>query len=111
MELIVTVGRRKTSVARVFMKKGTGNIVVNDRPLATYFPIPYYQQAVVKPLTVTEMSNDMDIQVNVQGGGVSINRKKIEDIQLVIDSSMLLHGKYLLVQKGKKNYVIVEILP
>jgi len=46
---------------------------------------------------------------NVQGGGVSINRKKIEDIQLVIDSSMLLHGKYLLVQKGKKNYYLVNV--
>lgn len=46
---------------------------------------------------------------NVQGGGVSINRKKIEDIQLVIDSSMLLHGKYLLVQKGKKNYYLVSV--
>ena len=46
---------------------------------------------------------------NVQGGGVSINRKKIEDIQLVIDSSMLLHGKYLLVQKGTKNYYLVNV--
>lgn len=46
---------------------------------------------------------------NVQGGGVSINRKKIEDIQLEIDSSMLLHGKYLLVQKGKKNYYLVSV--
>ena len=46
---------------------------------------------------------------NVQGGGVSINRKKIEDIQLVINSSMLLHGKYLLVQKGKKNYYLVSV--
>ena len=46
---------------------------------------------------------------NVQGGGVSINRKKIEDIQLVIDSSMLLHGKYLLVQKGKKNYFLAKV--
>ncbi len=46
---------------------------------------------------------------NVQVGGVSINRKKIEDIQLVIDSSMLLHGKYLLVQKGKKNYYLVNV--
>jgi small subunit ribosomal protein S9 len=85
MELIVTVGRRKTSVARVFMKKGTGNIVVNDRPLATYFPIPYYQQAVVKPLTVTEMSNDMDIQVNVQGGGV---KGQAEAVRLGISKAL-----------------------
>lgn len=44
----------------------------------------------------------------VQGGGVSINRKKVENIQLTIESSLLLHGKYLLVQKGKKNHYLVK---
>lgn len=45
----------------------------------------------------------------VQNGGISINRKKIEDTQLKLDSSMLLHEKYLLVQKGKKNYYLGKI--
>ena len=44
----------------------------------------------------------------VMGGGVSINRKKVDTIQLSIESSLLLHGKYLLVQKGKKNYYLVK---
>lgn len=44
----------------------------------------------------------------VQGGGISINRKKVEGIQLTINNSMLLHGKYLLVQKGKKNYYLIQ---
>ena len=44
----------------------------------------------------------------VQGGGVSINRKKIEGIDFKIESSLLLHGQYLLVQKGKKNYYLVK---
>jgi tyrosyl-tRNA synthetase len=44
----------------------------------------------------------------VQGGGVSINRKKIDNLQLTIDSNLLLHKKYLLVQKGKKNYYLVK---
>jgi tyrosyl-tRNA synthetase len=47
---------------------------------------------------------------NVQGGGVSINRKKVEDVQMAIDKTMLLHSKYLLVQKGKKNYYLVSVL-
>lgn len=47
---------------------------------------------------------------NVQGGGVSINRKKIDNVQLTVDKTMLLHGKYLLVQKGKKNYYLVSVL-
>ena len=45
----------------------------------------------------------------VQQNGVSINRKKVEDLQLKIDNSMLLHNKYLLVQKGKKNYYLVIV--
>jgi tyrosyl-tRNA synthetase len=45
----------------------------------------------------------------VQGGGVSINRKKVEGIELKVDVSLLLHEKYLLVQKGKKNYYLVKI--
>ncbi len=57
----------------------------------------------------TIFSSKGEARKNVQGGGVSINRKKIEDIQLLIDSSMLLHGKYLLVQKGKKNYYLVSV--
>ena len=45
----------------------------------------------------------------VQGGGVSINRKKVESIDLKVDSSFLLHGKYIMVQKGKKNYFLVHL--
>ncbi len=47
---------------------------------------------------------------NVQGGGVSINRKKIDNVQLTVDKTMLLHGKYLLVQKGRRNYYLVSVL-
>jgi len=44
----------------------------------------------------------------IQGGGVSINREKVSDVQMAIDNSLLLHGKYILVQKGKKNYYLVK---
>ena len=47
---------------------------------------------------------------SVQGGGVSINRKKVEGIDLKIDNNHLLHKKYLLVQKGKKNYYLIKII-
>lgn len=46
----------------------------------------------------------------IQGGGVSINRKKIDNVQLAIDNTLLLHHKYLLVQKGKKNYYLVKAI-
>jgi len=44
----------------------------------------------------------------VQGGGISINRRKVEGLQLTVNSSMLLHGRYILVQKGKKNYYLIQ---
>ena len=45
----------------------------------------------------------------VQGGGISINRKKVEDVNMSVKSSLLLHEKYILVQKGKKNYYLVAV--
>jgi tyrosyl-tRNA synthetase len=45
----------------------------------------------------------------IQGGGVSINRKKVDNIAMKVDTSLLLHEKYILVQKGKKNYYLVRM--
>jgi tyrosyl-tRNA synthetase len=45
----------------------------------------------------------------IQGGGISINRKKVDTIQLTIDKSMLLHNKYMLIQKGKTSHYLVRI--
>jgi tyrosyl-tRNA synthetase len=46
----------------------------------------------------------------IQGGGISINRKKVTDVQMAIDNSLLLHNKYILVQKGRKNYYLVKLV-
>ena len=51
-----------------------------------------------------------DARKTVQGGGISINRKKVEGIDFKIDTSLLLHNQYLLVQKGKKNYYLVKVI-
>ena len=45
----------------------------------------------------------------IQNGGVSINRKKIESVQFMVTTELLLHHKYILVQKGKKNFFLVEL--
>lgn len=65
------VGRRKTSSARVFIKPGTGKILVNQRSLEEYFPRPTLCILVRQPLKAVELENQLDILVNVQGGGVS----------------------------------------
>lgn len=62
-------GRRKTSVARVFMKKGKGDIVVNGKPLDQYFARETGRMVVRQPLVLVNAANDFDIRVNVRGGG------------------------------------------
>jgi tyrosyl-tRNA synthetase len=55
-------------------------------------------------------SSKGEARKTIQGGGVSINRKKVDDVQMKIDRSLLLHEKYILVQKGKKNYYLVKLV-
>lgn len=62
-------GRRKTSTARVFITKGEGNIVVNNRPVEQYFGREVARMIVRQPLDVTEMHDKFDIKVTVKGGG------------------------------------------
>lgn len=64
-------GRRKSSVARVFLKSGNGNIIVNDKPVDAYFSRVTSRMILRQPLELTNMSERLDILVNVAGGGES----------------------------------------
>ncbi len=64
-------GRRKSAVARVFMKVGKGDIVVNDKPVDVFFSRETGRMVVRQPLTLTETLGKFDIMVNVTGGGES----------------------------------------
>jgi small subunit ribosomal protein S9 len=64
-------GRRKESVARVFIKAGSGRIVVNDKPVDEYFSRETGRMIVRQPLVLTDNLNTFDIMVNVSGGGES----------------------------------------
>ena len=64
-------GRRKSAVARVFMKAGKGTIVVNDKPVDVFFSRETGRMIVRQPLTLTETLDKFDIMVNVTGGGES----------------------------------------
>jgi small subunit ribosomal protein S9 len=64
-------GRRKSSVARVFIKAGSGKIVVNDKPVDEYFSRETGRMIVRQPLVLTDNLNTFDIMVNVSGGGES----------------------------------------
>ncbi|HHI79837.1 MAG TPA: 30S ribosomal protein S9 [Planctomycetes bacterium] len=62
-------GRRKTSVARVRIKAGTGNFIINGKPMKDYLPVLNMQISAMSPLTATETKERYDIWVNVKGGG------------------------------------------
>ncbi len=69
MDQILTVGRRKTSTARVFLEKGTGSIIVNKKKLEEYFGREVAQMVVKQPLETVEMLDGFDIKATVSGGG------------------------------------------
>ena len=69
MEQIITVGRRKTSTARVYLSKGKGKIIVNDKPLNEYFGREVAQMLVMQPLNLVELLEKIDIRAMVNGGG------------------------------------------
>ncbi|MEQ9305533.1 MAG: 30S ribosomal protein S9, partial [Marinoscillum sp.] len=65
MEIINTIGRRKTSVARIYLESGKGTITVNDKDIAIYFPSEILQTIVKQPLVTLEVDGNYDINVNV----------------------------------------------
>lgn len=70
MEVINALGRRKSAVARVYVKAGKGNITINGRELENYFKEETLQFIVKQPLQITNTLADFDINVNLDGGGI-----------------------------------------
>ena len=71
MEVINTLGRRKTAVARLYMKPGSGQIMANNRDYKEYFCVPTLQYKVEQPLQVANLMGQYDIKANLDGGGVT----------------------------------------
>ena len=71
MEIINTLGRRKTSVARVYLTKGTGKVTVNKKDVAEFFPVALLQVKIQQPFVLTETKDQYDVTVNVTGGGIN----------------------------------------
>ena len=64
-------GRRKTAIARVFLKDGSGSITVNGRAFEEYFPTVALQNQIIFPLALTNTRQNYDVQVNATGGGTT----------------------------------------
>ncbi len=70
MEVVNTLGRRKSAVARVYVKDGSGKITINSRSIEVYFPLEILRFVVKQPLMVTETTEAYDININLDGGGI-----------------------------------------
>ncbi len=84
--MINSIGRRKASTARVYVVKGSGNIVINGKDLKEYFPMPSVQASVVDPLHIANAVGQYDIKVTVAGGGF---KGQSEAIRLGISRSLV----------------------
>ncbi|MBC6613057.1 30S ribosomal protein S9 [Hymenobacter aerilatus] len=86
MEISNTSGRRKTSVARIYMQAGQGNITINGRDMKSYFGNELLENIVNQPLATIEQVGQYDIKVNVRGGGISA---QAEAIRLAISKALV----------------------
>ncbi|QIA07011.1 30S ribosomal protein S9 [Draconibacterium halophilum] len=69
MEVINTIGRRKSAVARIYVSEGKGNITINKRELKEYFPAETLQYIAMQPLNLLEIVEKYDVKANLDGGG------------------------------------------
>jgi len=119
----ISVGRRKTSVARVILKPGSGEVKINDKKLEIYFPIDTLMSDVLLPFVVTETTGKYDVVANVDGGGstgqagavklgisralVEINsdfRPKLREHDLLTRDSRMVERKKYGQKKARKRF-------
>lgn len=86
------IGRRKTAVARVYLRPGSGNIVINKKPLEAYLPTEARQRALRSPFVVTGLEGQFDVLVNAKGGGLT---GQAEATQLGIARALLEYNEEL----------------
>lgn len=86
MEVVNTLGRRKTAVARIFISEGKGNITINKREMKEYFPNLTLQYIVMQPLQLMGLTEKFDIKVNLDGGGI---KGQAEALRLAISRALV----------------------
>jgi len=101
MEMINAIGRRKRSVARVYLKKGSGKIEVNGKDYKAFFPQKHIQHAITDPFDTVEIDGNIyDLQINVNGGGF---KGQAEATRMAIARALIqLNADYRAPLKAKK---------
>ena len=85
MEVIHKIGRRKTSVARIYLSKGKDKMIVNGKDFKDYFPTTSLQYKIIQPFKLTDNLGKFDLSVNVYGGGIT---GQVEAIRLAISRAL-----------------------
>ena len=85
MEVTHTIGRRKTSVARIYLQEGKGAISVNQKDYKNYFPTPHLQYKIEQPFALTSTAGSYDLKVTVKGGGAN---GQAEAVRLAISRAL-----------------------
>ena len=85
MEVIHKIGRRKTAVARVYMKPGSGKVTINKKDLNEYFTTSILQYKVTQPFALLNLEGAYDLKVNVYGGGIT---GQAEAIRLAVSRAL-----------------------
>ncbi len=99
MEVINTIGRRKTAVARVYLKPGNGQITVNKRDVKDYFATSILQYVVNQPFQITGNEGKYDLKVNLDGGGI---KGQAEALRLAIARALVeINGEWRPALKAK----------
>jgi small subunit ribosomal protein S9 len=86
MEVINALGRRKSAIARIYVKEGKGQITVNDRELDNYFVEERLRYIVKQPLTLLDKEGNFDIKINLVGGGI---KGQAEAVRLAIARALV----------------------
>lgn len=86
MDVINKIGRRKTAIARIYLKDGKGTITINKRDYTDYFPLATLQYIVKQPFEITETTGKYDVEVNLDGGGI---KGQAEALRLAISKALV----------------------
>ncbi len=86
MDTVNATGRRKASIARIYLKDGKGNITVNKKSFDEYFTVPEYKYQILRPFSIVEAEGKYDINVNLKGGGI---KGQAEALRLAISKALV----------------------
>jgi len=86
MDVLNTIGRRKSAIARIYLSEGKGKIIINNKDYKDYFPTGTLQYVVMQPLVLLDMSEKFDIKANIDGGGIM---GQAEALRLAISRALI----------------------